>query len=101
MNRISVDLDADTTTGATADTIDVVSAVWQRGGGIGTPVPTMTLALSGTWDAISPTSAGDLDLAIGDLLGTDLDGHDLQPEHDRVRPRLRGRRAASTWTPSR
>ncbi len=69
VNRLSVDLDADTTTGAEAGSIDLVSPVWQRGGGIGSPVPTMTLDLSGTWDEIAPTSAGDLDLAIEDLVG--------------------------------
>ena len=79
VNRVRVDLDADTTTGATVDTIDVVSTVWQRGGGIGSPVPKMTLDLSGTWDAISPTSAGDLNLAIGDMVGTISMGTTFSP----------------------
>jgi len=79
VNRISVDLDAATTTGAEAGTIDVVSPVWERGGGIGSPVPPMTLNLSGTWDEISPTEVGDLDLAIDDLVGTISMGTTFSP----------------------
>ena len=40
----------------------------------------MTLDLSGAWDEISPAAAGNLDLAIGDLVGTISMGTTFSPQ---------------------
>ncbi len=70
INRVTASLTAATATGATAGSSLVAFDTWQRGGGIGSPVPALTLTGSGPWGTIKPTEVGTLNLTAGTLTGT-------------------------------
>ena len=55
---------------ATGTTAAIKSAVWERGGGIGSPVPALALTGSGSWGDVAPTATGALPLSVGTLTGT-------------------------------
>ena len=70
VNRVTASLTAATSVGSAAGSSLVSFDTWERGGGIGSPVPAMTLTGSGPWGAIRPTQVGTLNLTAGTLTGT-------------------------------
>lgn len=79
VNRISAALSAATTTAGTAGTAALAFNTWERGGGIGTPVPTMVLTGTGAWGEIPTAAAGSVPLTAGVLTGTISMGTTFSP----------------------
>jgi Bacterial Ig-like domain (group 3) len=79
VNRISAALTAATSTAGTAGTSALTFATWERGGGIGSPVPTMVLTGTGAWGDIVAPAEGSVELKAGVLTGTIAMGTTFAP----------------------
>ena len=70
VNKMKVAVAGETLAGDAVGSVALASAQWNRGGTTGSAMPEVVFDLTGTWPAFTPDEAGDLDLELGDLVGT-------------------------------